>query len=72
VLRNFAKKLDRSYTSNLTEHLNALEQKKTNTSSRSRSQEIVKFWVKITSKKQRDQYKDSTKPRASFLRKTRR
>jgi hypothetical protein len=37
------KKLERSYTNNLTEHLGALEQKEANLTKKSRRQEIVKF-----------------------------
>jgi hypothetical protein len=42
----FIKKLKRSYTSNLTAHLKALEQKEANTGKRSRWQEIVKLRAK--------------------------
>ena len=41
------KKLERSYTSNLTAHLIALEQKEANSPKRSRRQEIVKLRAKI-------------------------
>jgi hypothetical protein len=41
------KKLVRSYTSNLTVHLRALEQKESNTPRRNRKQEIVKLKTKI-------------------------
>jgi superfamily II RNA helicase len=37
------KKLERAYTSSLTAHLKALEQKEANTPKRSRRQEIIKF-----------------------------
>ena len=37
------KKLERAYTSSLTAHLKALEQKETNTPKRSRQQEIIKL-----------------------------
>jgi hypothetical protein len=37
------RKLERAYTSNLTAHLNALEQKEANVSKRIRSQEIIKL-----------------------------
>jgi len=39
--------LERSYTSNLTAHLEALEQKEENTPKSSRWEEIVKFWAKM-------------------------
>jgi superfamily II RNA helicase len=42
-----AKKLERSYTNNLTAHLNALEQKESDSPKRNRRQEIVKLWAKI-------------------------
>ena len=41
------KKLERAYTSSLTEHLKAIEQKEANTSKISRWQEIIKLWTKI-------------------------
>ena len=41
------KKLERSYTNNITAHLRALEQKQTNTPKRSRQQKIVKLRVEI-------------------------
>jgi hypothetical protein len=37
------KKLEKAYTSSLTAHLKALEQKETNSSERSRLQEIIKL-----------------------------
>jgi hypothetical protein len=41
------KKLDRAYTSSLTAHLNALEQKEANSPKRSRRQEIIKLRAEI-------------------------
>jgi hypothetical protein len=41
------KKLERAYTSSLTAHLKALEQKEANSSKRSRLQEIIKLWSEI-------------------------
>jgi hypothetical protein len=41
------KKLDRAYTSNLTAHLKALEQKEANSPKRSRRQEIIKLGAEI-------------------------
>jgi hypothetical protein len=41
------KKLERTYTRNLTAHLRGLEQKEANISKRNRLQEIVKLSVKI-------------------------
>ena len=42
------KKLERAYTSSLTAHLKALEEKEANTSKRSRWQEIIKFRADIS------------------------
>jgi hypothetical protein len=47
ALSALIKKLERSYTSSLTAHLEALEQKEANTPKRSRQQEIIKLWVEI-------------------------
>jgi hypothetical protein len=48
------KKLERAYTSSLTAHIKALEQKETNTPKRSRWQEIIKLRAEIRQvKKQR-------------------
>jgi hypothetical protein len=44
ALSAFIKKLERFHIRNLTAHLKALEQKETNTSKRSRLQEIVKLY----------------------------
>ena len=41
------KKLERAYTSSLTAHLKALEQKESNSPKRSRQQEIIKFRAEI-------------------------
>jgi hypothetical protein len=42
------KKLERAYTSSLTAHLKALEQKEANSSKRSRQQEIIKLRAEIS------------------------
>ena len=42
------KKLEKTYTSSLTAHLNALEQKEANTLKRSRQQEIIKLRAEIS------------------------
>jgi hypothetical protein len=47
ALSALVKNLERSYTSNLTAHLRALEQKEKNPSKRSRQQEIVKLRAEI-------------------------
>ena len=41
------KKLERAYTSSLTAHLKALEQKEANSSKRSRQQEIITLMAEI-------------------------
>jgi hypothetical protein len=41
------KKLERAYTSNLTVHINALEQKEANSPKRSRRQEIIELSTEI-------------------------
>jgi hypothetical protein len=41
------KKLERAYTSSLTAHLKALEEKKANSPKRNRQQEIIKFRAEI-------------------------
>jgi hypothetical protein len=46
-LSALVKKLERSYTNNLTAHLRALEQKEANSPKRSRRQETVKLGAKI-------------------------
>jgi hypothetical protein len=51
ALSALVKKLERSYTNNLTAHLRALEQKEANSSKRSRKQEIVKLRAKINQTK---------------------
>jgi hypothetical protein len=65
------KKLERAYTSNLTAHLKALEQKEANSSRRSRRQEIMNRRVEINQiETKKERYKESTKPGAGFLRKS--
>ena len=49
-LSALVKKLERSYTNNLTAHLRALEQKETNSPKRSRRQKIVKIRSEINQK----------------------
>jgi hypothetical protein len=62
------KKLEKAYTSSLTAHLEALEQKEANSPKRSRRQEI-NLGLKSTKWKQKELYKESTKPGAGSLRK---
>ena len=47
ALSGCTKKLERAYTSSLTAHLKALEQKEANTAKWSRQQEIIKLRVEI-------------------------
>ena len=47
ALNAYIKKLGKSHTSELTEHLKTLEQKETNSSKRSRWQEIIKLRADI-------------------------
>jgi hypothetical protein len=63
------KKLERAYTSSLTAHLKALEQKKANAPKRSRWQEIIKLRADIN-QVERQLYKESTKSGAGSLRKS--
>jgi hypothetical protein len=47
TLRAMVKKLERSYTNNLTAHIRALKQKEANSPKRTRRQEIVKVRAEI-------------------------
>jgi Asp-tRNA(Asn)/Glu-tRNA(Gln) amidotransferase C subunit len=69
ALRAAKKKLDKTYTSNLTAHLEVLEQKEAN-SSKSRYQEIIKLVAEINQVETKELLKESTKPRAGSLRKS--
>jgi hypothetical protein len=71
ALSALVKKLERSYTSNLTALPKALEQKEANTPKRNRWQETVKFRAKIyeiETKKYKEN--NTTKPKAGSLRKS--
>jgi hypothetical protein len=63
------KKIDRAYTSSLTAHLKALEQKEANSPKRSSQQEIVKLRAEINEVETKRIFKESTKPRDGSLRK---
>jgi hypothetical protein len=63
-------KLERSHSSSLTAHLNALEQKEANTPKRSRRQEIIKLRTEINHVKTKKLSKESTKTGAGSLRKS--
>jgi hypothetical protein len=68
------RKPERAYTSNLTAHLKALEQKEANSPKRSRWQEIIKLRAEInqfkTKRTIQELSKESTKPGAGSLRKS--
>ena len=64
------KKLKRAYTSSLTAHLKALEQKEANTPKRSRRHEIIKLRAEINQIETKQLYKESTNPGADSLRKS--
>jgi hypothetical protein len=61
-------KLEKVYTSSLTAHLKALEQKEANTPKRSRWQEIIKLWAKINQAETKRTIQ-STKPGPGSLKK---
>ena len=48
ALSSSKKKLERAYTSSLTEHMKTQEQKEANTPKRNRQQEIIKLRTEIT------------------------
>jgi hypothetical protein len=64
------KKLQRAYTSSLTAHLKALEQKETNTPKRNRWQEIIKLGAEINQIKTKRTIQRINKTRSWFLRKS--
>ena len=65
--------MERAYTNSLTVHLKALEQKEANTPKRSRWQEIMKLRAEINQiETKRTIYKESAKPGAGSLGKSRR
>ena len=61
------KKLERAYTSSLTTHLKAVEQKEANKPKRSRQQEIIKLRAEINQVETKELYKESTKLGAGSL-----
>jgi hypothetical protein len=64
------KKLERIYTSSLTAHLKALEQKEANRPKRSRRQEKIKLRAEINQTKPKELHKESNKRGAGSLRKS--
>ena len=63
------KELERAYTSSLTAHLEALELKEANSLKR-RSQQEINLGLKSTKWKQKQLFKESTKPGGGSLRKS--
>ena len=63
------KKLERAYTSILTAHLKALEQKKANTPKRVEGRKSSNSGLKSTKLKQEELYKELTKPGYGSFRK---
>jgi hypothetical protein len=70
VLSASKKKLERACNRSLTAHLKALEQKEANSPKRSRLQEIINSRLKSTKWKQKELYKESTKPGVGSLSKS--
>ena len=64
------KKLERAYTSSLTAHLKALGQKEANTPIEVEGRKSSNSGLKSTRLKQKELYKESTKPGAGSLRKS--
>jgi hypothetical protein len=64
------KKLERAYTSSLTAHLKALEQKVANSPKRSRGQEIIKLRAEINRVETKRTVQRITKSGAGFLKKS--
>ena len=67
ALSALVKKLESSYTNNLTAQLKALEQKEANSPKRRRQQEIVKLRAKINQMQTKKTIQQSTKPEAGSL-----
>jgi hypothetical protein len=67
ALSAYKKKLERAYTSSLTTHLKAVEQKEANKPKRSRQQEIIKLRAEINQVETKELYKESTKLGAGSL-----
>jgi hypothetical protein len=64
------KKLERAYTSSLTAHLKALEQKEANSPKRSRQQEIIKLRGEINQVETRRTIQSSNQTRSWFFKKS--
>jgi hypothetical protein len=70
VLSASKKKLERSYTSSLTAHLKALEQKEANTPKKSRQQKIIELRAEINQVETKRSIQRISKAGAGSLRKT--
>ena len=70
ALSGFIKKLERFYTSNLTAHLRALEQKEAKTPKRIRWQEIIKLRAEINQIETKGRIQRVTNLGAGYLRKS--
>ena len=68
ALSTLVKELGRSYTSNFTAHLRALEQKEANTPKRSRRQEITKLRAEINQLETKRTIQRINKPKVGPLR----
>ena len=69
ALNTYIKKLEKSHTSELTEHFKTLEQKEANSPKRTRHQEIIKVRAEIN-KIETKQYKESMRQRVGTSRKS--
>ena len=67
ALNALIKKLERSYTNNLTAHLRTLEQKEANSPKRSRRQEIVKLRAEIKQIEAKKMIKRISKTKSWFF-----
>jgi hypothetical protein len=69
ALSDSEKKLERAYTSSLTAHLKALEQKEANKPGSCRQQKIIKLRAEFNQVETKELYKESIKPGAGSLKK---
>ena len=69
VLSASKKKMERTYTSNLIEHLKALEQKEANTPKKSRQQEVIKLRAEINQVETKRTIQRINKTRSQFFEK---
>ena len=67
ALSSLVKKLERSYSKNLTAHLRALEQKEANSLKRSKKQEIVNLRAKILQIETKETIQRISKPKSWFF-----